>query len=582
MTRGLRIVGVLAVAFAVAHCGDSDVRVVADRGVVPSPGRFTGFMSDGGEITIDVGSIEAISFECDGERIQETFNPPQPIDPDGTFNVKFQDGGRNFRVRGTFRDNNNVDGTVDDADNQCDTSYNAVRGGASTRTPTPAVTPTGNVSGTVPTETPTSDETETPGGPTGEGTRTPTPVVTGEARPCPVAVEVVGNAGSKRVLDSGWTGLGHNATVVSDGKLTFTVDCQGKTARPCGVCDLSGPIQNLKADQGDINPRRCSNDSSKKCADNSACTPPGTCAFYFGSPLPLAAGGVATCVLNVVNGSVSGTANVESGAFATDLALSSKVTTGPLESPCPKCVGDGTPNDGQAGGTCTDGARAGLACDVNGVSPIPTFGSTSLDCPPTSFITNLSIDLSGSSGTESRTLDNSSVNCPAQSGKKCFADCCCGGAASGCKFTAGCTTSKANSCIDDAGTEDVDESICLPISPGSNKGTCQNQPVISQYCGPTETFRGCFSNADCPAAGDACLIVDLPCFLDNGVVGGKVTALGKADPPNNNGVSNPTFAAAFCIPPVVAQSVNQAAGLPGMGRLELPLISKEILSLPSQ
>ncbi len=561
-------------AVAIAHCGDNNVHVSTDVGVIPSPGTFTGFLSDGASIRMQVGSIEEVAFNCDGAEIQETFTPPKPIDSDGTFDVKFDDGGRKFRIRGTFRDNNNVDGTIDDEDNACDTSYDASRSGGPTATP--ARTPTGNVAtltpteigptptpgeNDTPTETPTTDVTPTGPTPTGGVSTSPTP------KPCPVAVEVVGNAGAKKVLDSGWTGLGHNATVVSDGKLTFTVACGG-TTRPCGTCTVSGPIQNLKADAGDINAHRCSNDTSIKCNDNSACGA-GTCAFFFGAPLPLAAGGINTCVVNQITAPVTGTANVESGTFQTNLTLSSKVFNATDNGdPCPKCVGDGTANDGKLNGTCSGGVRNGMACDVNGVSPVPSFGSTSLDCPPAGLISNLTINLEGSSGTETMTLTAASPNCQGQPGKKCLCP------------AAGPQPTSANACIDDGDTPDVDESLCLPVTAGSNKGSCQNQPTVERYCSPTETFRGCTSNTDCTAPGDSCVVVDRPCFLDNGIVGGSVTALGKANPPNSSGVSNPTFAALFCIPPVAQSSIDAAAGLPGLGRIELPLTSTEILSLP--
>ncbi len=566
--RGLRILGALAMAIAIAHCGDNNVHVSTDVGVIPSPGTFTGFLSDGASIRMQVGSIEEVAFDCDGASIQETFTPPKPIDSDGTFDVKFDDGGRTFRIRGTFRDNDNVAGTIDDEDNACDTSYEAARSGRPTTTPT--TTPTGKLPTPTPTETPTTDITPTEVTPTPTGA-TMTPTATPSVPPCPVAVEVVGNAGAKKVLDSGWTGLGHNATVVSDGKLTFNVACSG-TTRPCGVCNVSGPIQNVKADQGDINPRRCSNDSSTKCTDNSACTGGGTCIFYFGAPLPLAAGGIGSCVLNQVNGSASGTTNIESGAFATTLNLTSRVALSSVDSPCPKCVGDNASNDGQANGHCVgEGSpRNGMPCDVNGTSPIPSFGSTSLDCPPASLVTSIAINLDGSSGTETMTLTATSPACtgPGAEGKLCFCP------------AAGSVGAKPNACIDAFDTPDVDESLCLPIAPGSNKGSCQDQPVVDQYCSPTETFRGCSSNNDCTAPGDVCKPIDLPCFLDNGIVGGSVTALGKASPPNSSGVSNPTFAALFCIPPVVQTAINTAAGLPGLGRIELPLTSKQILSLP--
>jgi hypothetical protein len=383
-------------------------------------------------------------------------------------------------------------------------------------------------------------------------------------------VEVEGDAGDDKVLDSGWTGLAHNATVVSEGKLTFEVECSG-TTRPCGVCNISGPVQNLNADNGDINARRCSNNPSIKCADNAECSG-GTCAFFFGAPLPLSAGGIATCVTNQVNGSATGTANVESGAFESTINLISRVFVGdPSGAPCPTCNGDGAANDGTAGGTCSGGTRNGQACDVNGVSPIPAFGSTSLDCPPVSAISALQIALDGSSGTETRTLDASSPNCTGVVGANPPPKCFCP--------AAGSEPTKPSSCIDDSTTAGTIEA-CSPITPGSNKGQCTFAP-ISGFCSPTETFRECQNNSQCTQQGDTCVPAARPCFLDNGVVGGKVEARGEADPPDANGVSNPTFAALFCIPPVAQAAINTAGGLPGLGRIELPLVSKEILAFPT-
>jgi hypothetical protein len=47
-----------------------------------------------------------------------------------------------------------------------------------------------------------------------------------------------------------------------------------------------------------------------------------------------------------------------------------------------------------------------------------------------------------------------------------------------------------------------------------------------------------------------------------------VSATGVADPPEN-GVANPTLAALFCIGPTSSSAVNSAAGLPGLGRIQL-------------
>jgi hypothetical protein len=584
MMKGFRVVGILAMAFAVAHCGDSDVRVTTGPGVVPAPGTFTGTLSDGGSIRLEVGSIEEVAFDCDGVPIQETFTPPKQIDSDGTFDLKFSDGGRKFRIVGTFRDGNDVDGTIDDEDNQCDVSYDATRGGVVT-TATPARTPTGiapTPTGNAATSTPNEEPTSTPGGPTetpgpgatltpgggptqtsGPGaTKTATPAPSGS--PCPVAVEVVGTAGSQKVLDTGWTGLAHNQTVISDGKLTFTVSGCDSPVRPCGTCDVSGPIQNLKADQGDINAHRCSNDTSIKCDNDGGCTSPGKCAFFFGAPLPLSAGGVSTCVTNQVNGTVTGTVNVESGAFASALNLSSRVFNAiELAQPCPTCS-DTTLNDGTKGGTCSGGPKNGQPCDSNGSSAVPSFGKTSFDCPPNpgAVITTLSISLDGSSGTETMALTASSPPCSAAAGKKCF-----------CPSDGQVT--QPNACLDDTATPSVDESQCAADS--QTEGHCAAGP-IDPLC-RIETFRGCLGDSDCPAAGDSCITQNRPCYLDNGAVGGSVKAIGMADPPDNNGESDPTFAALFCVGKTNA-AVNAAAGLPGLGRIELPIHSKEILTLP--
>jgi len=565
MTRGLRMAGALAMALAIAQCGDSnDVRISTGRGIAPSPGTFTGSLSDGGSITIGVGSIESVTFDCDDETISETFTPPREIDDDGSFSVGFSDGGREFRVEGQFRDNSAVDGTINDEDNECDVSFEAFRGGPE-RTPTP--TPTTGGSATAPTSTPDTSPIVT-------ATPTPTPTattgtpVTPVPSPCPVAVEVLGNAGASKILDSGWSGLAHNATVVSDGKLTFTVsNCENET-KPCGDCEIGGPIQNANAGAGDIDAQRCVQDTSITCDAGTPC-PSGACAFFFGAPLPLSAGGIGTCVTNQVNGAVTGTGNAETGEFTGTINLTSRVHSGiETNRPCPTCDGDGTANDGTKGGTCSGGSKVGQACDVSGESPTPSFGSTSLDCPPSGLISALTITLAGSSGTETRTLAASSPNCTAfgATSKKCLCP------------PQGSEPNAPNACLDDSATIGTDEGLCSRIG-STNEGQCT--AVADLACSPTETFRGCTTNQDCPVSGDSCIAVNRPCYLDNGVVGGSVSAVGKADPADANGRAEPTFAALFCIPPVAQTAINRAGGLPGLGRIELPLIGQELYELPT-
>jgi len=620
LKASVRVAGLLMIAVFVAHCGDSSVHIQTGNGVSPSPGAFTGFTDQGGAIAIQVGSIEAIAFDCDGTPISETFSPPAPVKGDGTFDVSFSDGGRHFRVSGRFSDNDNVDGIIDDENNHCDTGFQAARGNITvpTRTATPGGGPTPTpVETTIggPTETPGpgATETATAGGPTftpGGGEPTPTttpggPTATGPtatpsgAASCPTLITFTGTS-TNGVLDTGWTGQGHDATVISDGTVTVSVSSCAGTAPSCGVCSYTGPIENSGTNQ--LHSRRCLGDSAIQCTADADCGGNAPCKFFFGSYLPLAAGGVSTCVQNVFNGGITGTADVNAGTSAGTASITSRVFSGPtLGEPCPRCVGDPTKNDGNKGGSCSSGAHSGATCDASGSSPNAEWGTTSLDCPPASggVIATLPIDLSNTTGNKTRTLSANSPDCraPGFTTNKCQcdtcnnsaaapcstnADCgsgicggkrCAGGANAGhaCAAATECPGSACNTpgaaaapnqcsggsgdCVADAGT------------PSPNDRICSSGP-FEQFCGPTETFRGCVGNADCTFAGDTCSIgKNRDCF-DNGVIGDVVTASGHVDVPSNH-QSNPSLAALFCVGPTTAPAVNSAAGLPGLGRLEL-------------
>jgi hypothetical protein len=88
---------------------------------------------------------------------------------------------------------------------------------------------------------------------------------------------------------------------------------------------------------------------------------------FFGPPLPIANGGLSTCVINVIETDASGIVNLCTGESSVDLPLFSRThLTGNDTSPCPKCIS----------GTCNAGPRAGLAC-----TPVGT-QLTTHDCPP--------------------------------------------------------------------------------------------------------------------------------------------------------------------------------------------------------
>ncbi len=181
---------------------------------------------------------------------------------------------------------------------------------------------------------------------------------------CPTTVVFSGNAAApESILDTGWTGISHRAPIISNGDVTVNLSCAA-TQRPCGVCAVTGPIANPNAGAGQLDDQRCTQDSSRKCTTNAQCTSRlclggpnhgnacandsvcpggtcplgGTCNIYFGSTLPLAAGGVTTCVSNQFNGNVTGTANVETGEAVNTALLTSQVFNGlAIDNPCPRC-----------------------------------------------------------------------------------------------------------------------------------------------------------------------------------------------------------------------------------------------------
>ncbi len=550
LTLGLRIAGLAAIALMIVQCGDSSVHVTT--GVDPSPGTFEGFTDEGGSITVLVGSIERISFECDSETIENLFNPPEQVSG-GHFDVSFNDGGRRFRVEGRFSTNDTLSGTIDDADDQCDVSFEATRSGVTPRTPTPGLTPTPNGSET--TSEPTAESpspsvsvTQTPSE-SGSGGATPSTSVSASPAPCgesaggtcPSKLTTEGE-GEQADLDSGWTGIAHDSKVVGKGTLTVGLDCHGNDKGSCGACDVCGPIASTTV----VDNHRCAADSSKTCTSNADCGS-GDCVFFFGAPLPLSSGGVPVCVTNRINGSITGTADPDSGEGEAMVSLTSSVFTAvDVAEPCPRCSGAGFNQTG----TCDIGARAGMACTVHGTSAL--FGNTSFDCPPPpgANVGNLQIPLNPTTGTSMIT---------ASSSKKCVGfgftsfDCFCDG------------QQQPNAC--NSGTCVLD---------GTGAGKCSPNMVDNQCS--VEIFRGCTGNADCrpPSEGGTCSTCATgmqtcttkarPCFpgATAGMVTGPIVRTGTPS------TTNPTLVSTFCIPATSSSGVNTAAGLPGPGALSLP------------
>ncbi|MBI3767626.1 MAG: hypothetical protein HY271_03905 [Deltaproteobacteria bacterium] len=320
---------------------------------------------------------------------------------------------------------------------------------------------------------------------TPNGTPTPCPTATpGVVCPSQVVTEANGSAVD---LDTGWTGQSHDAHAPSQNRLTLSISgCSNPDSSTCGVCTTSGPLPNAGGTtyntercvldtsvqctiDGNCSaiPRQCNNSSvcvsgsndSTTCVSNSECPggtcvphtctsdvdcpggscPASPCSFFFGSPLPLSAGGVSVCVTNQITAPITGTVDIEAGSTANVIQLLSRVHVGPtVDKPCPTCDS----------GVCHGGPHDTNACVVSGVSPL--FGNVSFDCPPSpaTDVGNLPISLAYSTGTQTLTLSASNPDCSASgySGSKCFCDTCNDAAAEPCTSNADCVVFGATIC----------------------------------------------------------------------------------------------------------------------------------------
>ena len=417
---------------------------------------------------------------------------------------------------------------------------------------------------------------------------------------CPGAV--VYQADNTSMLDSGWTGIMHDLPVIGWALRMSVAGCAGSTVGSCGQCSLTGLI----ADAGGSN-RRCTNDTSIKCTDDTPCTG-GVCRFFATAPNPVAGGGVGACIVNEVTGAVSGTVNIEAGTLSATVGLNSKLYNSiSTTQPCPKCVGDPTPNDNVRGGTCNGGARNGQTCDANATSPFPDFGTTSFDCPPnTSLIATLPPTAVVATAGATRTLSTASPTCSGQAGARCQCDTCNNGNAEACSSNADCPDppgpigpicggkrcigganngaacnvlsecpsggactrpgelTKPDACLDDTNTPGSD---CIDTSPVDGEGECVAGP-ITKHCAGSEQYRTCNVPTDCPLTG-SCVSENRKCYLGGGVIGTGVSVSGTATARAGD-VSNPTnLGSLYCLPATTSSATNSVVGLPGLARMNL-------------
>jgi hypothetical protein len=397
-------------------------------------------------------------------------------------------------------------------------------------------------------------------------------------------------------LDSGSTGIAHNADLTHNVVVKANLDCGG-TGPACGQCDIAG-----------VNPEprncRCEGLNQNICdepfvADNDDCAG-AVCNCYVGPPLSLSAGNTPACIVNRLATDVTGTTNVDEGSGATSLDLRSIVFLGEaLNVPCPACGGTctaGLPNtstcffnsdcdtnfgqgdgvcgnyddaiaDGNKNGTCYLGRNNGTACDVDAEStsfPAPGGGGHSLDCFPTAGKNvsgaGLIIRLNQTTGTSSL-----ASNIPCGFGDPFL--CPCGL----CTLD---TTIPCNSNTDCGASGECKKQTNFKPTPNSCDNTCNDIGGEEGECnGPTDLgcdgilraddspFIQCTTNADCDPVniglpgGNCAIQTKRACFLPT------IVATGAADP------KFPIGAATFCIAPTSNPGINDTAGLPGPGRV---------------
>jgi hypothetical protein len=403
-------------------------------------------------------------------------------------------------------------------------------------------------------------------------------------------------------LDTGWTGIAHDADINDEVIVTGQLVCPGP-GPTCGECAVIGLLP-------DGDNCRCANDSRAICdepfvADADNCGG-AICNCYFGPPLPLSAGNTPACVVNRFANDISGTANIDSGQGEITANLRSVVFTGPLLwQPCPVCGGtctagnvgsgcaqdidcdttvgafdgvcgnlDPTPNDGIRGGRCKLGDNDGQTCDVQAshtTFPAPQGGGYSLDCFPSSGSnvsgSGLTINLTQTTGSVSLGAD---VVCgfPPFVVEGCHCGLCTGNTQIACASNADCSVA-GGTCErradGDPQPEQCDVAGCLDA--GGGEGECEATGPIDRFCDAVlrangEGFIGCNNNGDCLgvnigiAAGNCTLSKIRECFLD------PITATGVED------ANAPVGVATFCIPTTSNGAINSVAGLPGPGRVK--------------
>lgn len=404
---------------------------------------------------------------------------------------------------------------------------------------------------------------------------------------CPIGITTHTIAGAPYVLnedpigptrlDSGWNGIGHGQDIVHDYATSVAVTCPNSSP-PCGACTIDGLDP---AGEQTSAFTRCKEDSSIPCSNAFGTDPvcPGLqeCGYYLGPPAPLSASNTPTCGLFHLENDITGSVDPDAGEVEQNISLRAVIYTGnALDKPCPVCVGDPTPQDGQSDGTCEGGARNGQSCDVQGFdATFANNGGVSLDCPPLSGqkVTGnglaLNLDLTTGSASLPFNVPCDYLSYPTF---KCACAVCSNDPARACDSNAECTA--PGTCTSPGAGQPRQPNACSDLTctdVGDGVGQCANGPAV-KYCDGIVRANGrgyltCEDDTTCQnsaigtpgQAGDCILVEPRSCFLD------PIAAAGTPDP------DRAIMVAAFCVPPTGSTSVDAGTGLPGPSRIAVEL-----------
>jgi hypothetical protein len=454
-------------------------------------------------------------------------------------------------------------------------------------------------------------------------------------------------------LDNGWDGSAHDAgTVEGGGYVVNLYDCDSSgncgdhtcnvgascTGAPHDACTTNAQCNFLaegtcRTDRTDVGPH-CFLNVQTVCTTNADCTGAGNfCVKTFhGPPLPLSAGGISVCVLNIFSENVVGTKDTATGQASVRVRQRSQThLTSEVGSngPCPVCggfcngvTGDRHPCSVDAdcsdvashtcnhSAVCNFGPNADKACRANPPYGGGTtlFGNPSVDCPPPppDNLTGVGLDILFNPSTTQTVQFLPTVQCDdaaftgktcaggTNAGATCVVNSQCPGSIGGCSFQCYCPNGgaihqKPNSC-DAACVGGANDST--PCSVNSecpsgfcHLGDCRPDPTAPALLQPNEgactatveghcsvsAFRSCNADADCQFPACPACHPSETCHIT-----GKNCFINSDSLPGGivrTGVPdtvNPVSASTFCIAQTNNGSVDATSGLPGPGALIQP------------